>query len=190
LAAVLLLAGCRQILGIEDLTSEGVDGPPGAGDAPGGADGAGTADAPGSGDATTLDGPLTDAAPTCPMSYTAIGPKCYRLTTALTDWGAQESGCLAEGARLAQIEGAVENANLVSLVNSGGGTIAWIGLRFNPALGGWTWADGSTIDYEAWAAGEENQGGAEGYGYLAEPGLWYSSQATMDYKAICERDPL
>jgi hypothetical protein len=188
IGALLLLAGCRQILGIEALTAgeDEIDGPPGVADAP-----VGGADAPVSGaDAATVDGELSDGASTCPESYAAIGPKCYRLSATATDWGTQEAGCLGEGAGLAKIEGVVENANLVSLVMSGGATIAWIGLHFNPAVGEWTWSDGSTADYEAWAAGEENQGGSEGYGYLAESGLWYSSTALVDYRAICERDPL
>ncbi len=160
-----LLAGCSF-----QVSATGDDGP---GD--GGADGA----RDGSPDSS---GPL----PACMTSpaYTS-GPAAghrYRKTD-VRDRDSAVDACTADGAHLAVVETAEEDAFVRSI---GGAGTFWIGLDDLKTEGAFRWVTGGAVTYERFEGAEPNDSGVEDCVMVNADGTWNDTDCGESRAAVCE----
>jgi hypothetical protein len=193
--SLLATAGCRQILGIEDLApSSGGDGA-GADASGDGASGDGASgDAPAGTDAAPLvDGPPGDAF-VCTGPWTTVGSECYRASnpTSVLSWAGARDECVNLGGRLAITTNDGEHNALVGFVMAEGATDVWIGLSDVASEGTWIWVDGTLAGSAVyWAAGQPNGGTTEDCARLhvdgAGIGTWFDDACTSSWRYVCQR---
>jgi hypothetical protein len=200
-AAALLLgaAGCKQILGIEDLSGDG-DGGGGADGGGGSADAAGGGDSPGVTDAAGGDAPgAVDGggdASGCTAPFTPVGADgCYALTIAST-WTAADLECTSMGGRLMVIADAAKNDQVrtfLAAFPAADTPSAWLGLRDLGSDGTWFWSDGSALGYQAWASGEPSAPGGTPCAWMRnmpgmpQHGTWEADPCNTALGGLCER---
>ncbi|XP_076014518.1 uncharacterized protein LOC143007034 [Genypterus blacodes] len=96
----------------------------------------------------------------CTDGWTALPyfRNCYRLFHNMAwsqrkSWGAAHEDCLARGANLVSIHNHVEEEFITNYTRN---ARKWIGLKHNPAEGGYSWSDGTPVSYTNWGPGEPN----------------------------------
>uniref|UniRef100_A0A8C6UEW7 C-type lectin domain-containing protein n=1 Tax=Neogobius melanostomus TaxID=47308 RepID=A0A8C6UEW7_9GOBI len=90
--------------------------------------------------------------PECPANWTPFGTRCFKFTDSSLTWTQAEKLCQSEGANLASIHSAEENAFVIDLIQKATGVSrrTWIGGHdaFQDNL--WMWSDGSVWNYSDW----------------------------------------
>lgn len=141
-------------------------------------------------DASTDTEPVVDAPrfhPACATdpAYVAMpdGGHRYRKVDA-TNYDGGIDRCTADGAHLAVIDSAEENAFVSTLA---GGDV-WIGLDDLTTEGTFRWVTGATSAYRSFGANEPNDNGTEDCTYQKTDGKWNDTKCTDNRAAICECD--
>jgi len=80
----------------------------------------------------------------------------YAFVTERRTFAAADAFCRANGMTLTSISSADESAFLITAVRRYAGGEWFAGGRFDPALGRFTWSDGTPFDFTAWHPGEPN----------------------------------
>uniref|UniRef100_A0A7I5EA64 C-type lectin domain-containing protein n=1 Tax=Haemonchus contortus TaxID=6289 RepID=A0A7I5EA64_HAECO len=118
--------------------------------------------------------PTCPATPTCPSptvipghcpsewTYFASTDSCYKTLFGANFYEAEQS-CQVAGSHLASIHSSAEDRFVAGMAKTGEAytnpnSLTWIGLwqPGYPISIQWTWTDGTSLDYTAWAAGEPN----------------------------------
>ncbi|KAK5879066.1 hypothetical protein CesoFtcFv8_024411 [Champsocephalus esox] len=96
----------------------------------------------------------------CATSWTALPHfrNCFKLFhnvdwSMKKSWGAALEDCVSRGANLVSIH-TQEEEEFLALYSKG--TSKWIGLKHNPAEGGYSWSDGTPLSHTNWGHGEPN----------------------------------
>ena len=141
LFAPLLLAGCRDLLGIDD-------GKPKQPDA--------AVDALVATDGHADAGP--DGPSACSAAYVHLSGQThvYKRITAASNWQTQHDACAASGGYLAVPDDATE---LQSITTLGAGATLWLGISDLAVAGNYMTVLGQTATFLPWAAGEPLGGG-------------------------------
>jgi hypothetical protein len=148
-------------------------------------------------DASVLDAPIPDAAlpdallPPCAtdLNYT-VNPatlRRYRFYNITRTWTQARDICRADGAHLAVIDDADENAYVRSLSSS----VLWIGLSDRAVEGMFVWVTGAPVTYTNWQSGEPNNYGLYGEDCteMYTSGLWNDEGCGDALRFVCECDP-
>nr|CDJ88766.1 C-type lectin domain containing protein [Haemonchus contortus] len=110
----------------------------------------------------------------CPSEWTyfANTDSCYKTLFGANFYEAEQS-CQAAGSHLASIHSSAEDRFVAGMAKTGEAytnpnSLTWIGLwqPGYPISIQWTWTDGTSLDYTAWAAGEPNN--ADGNEHCAQ----------------------
>ena len=100
--------------------------------------------------------PLTS----CPDGWARSGASCFTIPPGVASWYHAERTCelVHRQAKLASVH--PENQQFVRrLFTEDDGTNFWIGLVRQGDSPGWSWADGTALDYTGWMDGEPNNSG-------------------------------
>ncbi|XP_033951501.2 uncharacterized protein [Pseudochaenichthys georgianus] len=96
----------------------------------------------------------------CATSWTALPHfrNCFKLFhnvdwSMKKSWGAALEDCVSRGANLVSLH-TQEEEEFLALYSKG--TSKWIGLKHNPAEGGYSWSDGTPLSHTNWGHGEPN----------------------------------
>ncbi|XP_055958871.1 uncharacterized protein LOC126830395 [Patella vulgata] len=102
----------------------------------------------------------------CPTGWLGEGEWCYQVNNVSwhlqRTWADAQDDCIAKGAKLASFHNISHLQDLYTSTLQSGGDHFWIGL--NDLSGkGYTWSDGTAVDFTSWADNEPNdfQGTAE-----------------------------
>jgi hypothetical protein len=109
----------------------------------------------------------------------------YALCDTATAWATAEQVCEGLGGTLAQLGDSGENSTVASLAV----TPTWIGANDIDVEGDWVWADGSTVHYDDWAAGEPDDAGDADCAITntsGRRGEWSDMRCTSEYQFVCE----
>jgi len=145
-------------------------------------------------DAPAADAP--DAMPDAPLpacmtntEYTAGGPQLdhrYRVVSTPSMYDTALEQCAADGAHLAAIESAEENAFLATRLD---GSDAWLGYDDLDLEGAFRWVSGASDGFKAFAAGEPNDNPTEDCTVYRADTMWNDSGCEQLHRAVCECDP-
>merc|ERR1711909_111717 len=91
----------------------------------------------------------------CADGYTEVGSKCYKVVAGPANYLDAITGCIAEGATLANIESQAEQDAVYALT---GDTGAWIGLADFLDEGVFSWVDGTAVSFTNWRNNQPNNG--------------------------------
>jgi hypothetical protein len=131
-------------------------------------------------------------------AYDAVTGHCYFRVQPSQTWAQARDFCVSQGAHLATVGSAAEQALVQSLDD---GTIAecWIGASDATSEGDWRWLDNvdfppspapNASGYQYWRSGEPNNNGGEDCAivqlYLG--GAWDDRNCGTTMSSICERD--
>ncbi|MCP4197618.1 MAG: C-type lectin domain-containing protein [Proteobacteria bacterium] len=105
---------------------------------------------------------------------------CYRSVSALADFDAAESSCVAWGGHLTSIANEQEKYYLLAIMSDD----IWIGLHFDGDL--FVFTDGSPLTYENWD-GREPGGGEDCAQMAFNNGRWYNKPCSDEYGFVCKR---
>lgn len=133
---------------------------------------------------------LPDAAPPCPEPYVSGGlASCYLVVTSPTaGWRDAETRCVVDGAHLATIDDATENALLRASVPDG--APYWIGFNDRDSEGDFVWISGAPESYLAWADGEPNDWfWSEDCAMVRNDGSWNDASCADRLAYVCELVP-
>lgn len=126
------------------------------------------------------------ALPACMTSAAyANGPEAghrYRKTASL-DRDAAVDACTADGAHLAVVTDATEDAHVRSVA---GGSDFWIGLDDLKTEGALRWVTGAPYAYERFEGAEPNDNGAEDCVMVNGDGTWNDTSCGDSRPAVCE----
>ncbi|KAM3929565.1 macrophage mannose receptor 1-like [Leptodactylus fuscus] len=106
--------------------------------------------------------PTTTAVPTCPSGWNDMNSACYKHymvdNTEKRSWFEAKNFCRTIGGDLLSIRSKDEQQDLWStLINEGiYHHVFWVGLLKSNPDEGFTWSDGSPLNYENWGYGEPN----------------------------------
>ncbi|XP_074840934.1 macrophage mannose receptor 1-like [Carettochelys insculpta] len=106
--------------------------------------------------------PTTSPAPSCPDEWhsTAHSSSCFKLFQKgrkhMKTWFEARDFCRAIGGDLATIHSEEEQNVINKLDRAGHHNSYWMGLSALDPDGGFTWSDGSPVNYENWLEGEPN----------------------------------
>jgi hypothetical protein len=132
---------------------------------------------------------ILDDSPDCPPCHPFVSSAgvTFDLCFQVKDYLAAEEDCVARGTHLASIGSASEHQELVAAAFGLWQVSWWIGFDDLDEEGTFTWTDGSTGEYTAWADGEPNDSNAEDCGHLAgwAGGLWNDIQCKNALPYIC-----
>jgi Lectin C-type domain len=130
---------------------------------------------------------FADGSHPCPYAYFPAGTSCYRFDSAQVSWMTAEARCENEGAHLAVIDDANEDALLAT--TAAAGTTFWIGLTDSASEGRFTWVTGGG-PYANWAIGEPDAtSGQEDYVEVRlTDHRWKSNFASAASAYVCEYD--
>uniref|UniRef100_A0A8C6TLP1 C-type lectin domain-containing protein n=1 Tax=Neogobius melanostomus TaxID=47308 RepID=A0A8C6TLP1_9GOBI len=89
----------------------------------------------------------------CPAGWTPFGTRCFKFFDSTSTWTNAEKTCHSQGANLASIHSADENAFIIRLIREATGEDrqTWIGGHDAFKDDVWMWTDGSVWDYSNWA---------------------------------------
>jgi hypothetical protein len=173
LLSIVLAAGCRSLLGIDEPTVEARDAPP---------------------PDSAIDAPDARACPAAPPGCTAFScsgsASCYyQCTSPGRVWGEAQARCtmLPTGC-LVTIDGDAENACIAGRATSG---TQWIGFQqpntnVEPA-GGWEWKCRASGYAPQWSNGEPNNVSTnEDCAEMYATGRWNDQACTATRGFICE----
>jgi hypothetical protein len=141
-------------------------------------------------DARSLDAPIDGGLPACATSsdyQPGSGlPHTYRLIDEPVDYDTAIDRCTADGAHLAVIDDAAENAHVLTFVPAL--DEIWIGFDdlTNASFG---WVTGAPVGYTNWDPGEPNDSGVEDCAVMIDDGTWNDSACSNGRSALCECDP-
>jgi hypothetical protein len=206
-AFALSSAGCRQILGIDDLSDDGSDGVDAPDEPPDAAEVADAAE--GDGPPQPIDADPPDASPpdagfdpaSCPASYSAIafGSSRYRLVNTPRSLTQHHDDCkddLPGATHLVAFESMAE-ANAVTGLIAGSDNL-WVGTVQPPGQstvgGGWLQITGEPTPSAVWGSGQPNdddgnENGVQNVAVInASGGGLNDSETTFAFDAICECD--
>jgi hypothetical protein len=192
---LLASAGCRQILGIEDLET---------GDGGGGGGDSATNDGPradgASGDGTNqgADGAPGDAT-ISPDAGPCVAPWvettngfCYRMSTDALGWSNARAACVAGGGDLVILNDDAEQSWLATFMGKSGVNQVWIGLSDTVTEGNYAWVDGTPLGSTGapWATGEPSGGADEdciGVQMTGANAAWFDLTCGTALRYVCER---
>lgn len=171
LLVLILLAGCRQLLGIDD-------GKPSHPDA--------AVDA--RIDASPYDG-ARDGMGGCPNDFVALGGQAhrYRRITTTADWTQQRLVCESFGTYLVVPD---DVAELQAVTTFAANATIWVGIADANGTGTYTTVLGSAATFLPWAAGEPTTGGNMHCVLDGANTQTYSNElCTVVEPAVCECNP-
>ncbi|PAA81135.1 hypothetical protein BOX15_Mlig013028g3 [Macrostomum lignano] len=141
---------------------------------------------------TTVEPTTPPDAPDCGDGWKYYNGSCYLMSTTLLEWHNALKYCRDVNADLASIHGNEETDFLLRLSSKLHISIAsyWIGLNELGQTSGWSWTDGTGVNYFNWNVGEPNNaGGAEHCGaFYSSNGLWNDDQCGERHRFICKRN--
>ena len=143
-------------------------------------------------DALVVDAPPDARQPFNPPclddpSYTT-GPMGTRYKIPGPGGNTRDSGvdrCAQDGAHLAVIETAAENAYLAAFADAEG---AWIGLDDLDIENTFTWVTGSTAAFRGFVSPDPNDNGVEDCVYIRAGGSWNDTNCNDSRRPLCECD--
>merc|ERR1719384_291107 len=110
--------------------------------------------------AANPNGCTSSTSTTCPTGWTAstaTPSKCFKVSTADSNWLAALQTCIADGGTLAKPETAAENTEIQTLL---GGQVGWIGLQDFLVENTFSWADGAVLgSYTNWGNNQPDNAG-------------------------------
>ena len=121
----------------------------------------------------------------CKTGYNAApgGQRCYRRYGVQQTWDAAQATCRREGANLATITNAGENAHVARLR---GRSTLWIGLNDKAREGTYRWASGNGTNYTNFSGGEPNNaGGREDCIHMWGGNRWNDMPCTSRQSFVC-----
>ena len=95
---------------------------------------------------------LPSTAVPCNSTWSPWRDSCYKLISPTASWDMASRRCAAEGATLATVFSARENAFVSSLM-AGKVTLAWIDLRRQTNASAYQWHSGNPLSFENWKGG-------------------------------------
>ncbi|XP_051245840.1 lactose-binding lectin l-2-like [Dicentrarchus labrax] len=127
----------------------------------------------------------------CPMFWWSFNGRCYKYVASRLTWADAELHCVSQGANLVAIHSVEEHNFVNSLINNFDPArgYTWIGISDTAKEGGWTWSDGSAVDFVLWDAGQpDNAGGHENCGHTNYgPKLkWNDYPCSKLFTFVCE----
>ncbi|NVB80512.1 MAG: C-type lectin domain-containing protein [Kofleriaceae bacterium] len=143
-----------------------------------------------------VDGQPDAPAATCPASYTTmIGTHYYRKITTTATWQAHRTACAADGAN-AYLAVPDDQAELTSIVMTGGVARVWVGIDDQTTEGTYATVRGGTVAVNSplWTAGEPDNSALTGAG-MGDCVVAVSANRIADdrcdrtYPAVCECEP-
>ncbi|XP_022088435.1 uncharacterized protein LOC110978072 [Acanthaster planci] len=100
----------------------------------------------------------------CATGWVGYGSRCFQIFELKSDdeavnWDTANRECENMGASLASFHHPDEEAYLTSKLSPKGTRWFWIGLNDQRYEGGYSWSDGTPVEYTNWGAGEPNDYG-------------------------------
>jgi len=128
---------------------------------------------------------------TCPSGWTTSAStpsKCFKASTADSNWLAALQTCIADGGTLAKPETAAENTEIQTLL---GGQVGWIGLQDFLVENTFSWADGAALgSFTNWANTQpDNNGVGQHCVAMTAAGLWNDVICNGARPFVCQRAP-
>lgn len=80
----------------------------------------------------------------------------YEIVSEPLTWSEAKTYCEAKGGYLACIESDQEYETILALARASGLKVLWLGGYLDENTGSFTWVNGNSFTYSAWAAGEPN----------------------------------
>ena len=134
-----------------------------------------------------------------------IGPKCFQFMKNSGDVGSTTlpyvkalARCQEQGATMASVHSAQQNSYFMSHIKGN----HWIGMqKIKNGQTPTTWEDGSKVDFTNWGVDEphnppynETTGDCLRFNWdetdQLQPGYWYSKKCDLNYRAICQKEPV
>jgi len=126
-----------------------------------------------------------------PCSQQTFNGRTYLFCNTAQTWDNAQKACAAQGLQLTTINSAAENtwvAQQAKAINSG--TNWYLGLNDRKNEGTYIWADGASLSYLNWAAGEPNDPGTEDVSeFNPNNATWVDSAGTAAKPYVCEGIP-
>lgn len=142
---------------------------------------------------TSADAPPPDTTtlPACatnPSYVPGPGGIRYFLSSTLATWTAAAAECATQGAHLAVIDDAGENAHVAGLSD----THFWIGMTDQGVEGTWLWVTGGSVDagFTSWRAQQPNDDNGQDCGEMdANAPTWNDFTCADETLFACECPP-
>ncbi|XP_056375179.1 macrophage mannose receptor 1-like isoform X2 [Hyla sarda] len=134
--------------------------------------------------------PTTTAEPTCPSNWSSLGHACYKYYSSSDHekktWSEARDFCRAIGGDLLSITSEEDEIVVLRTLGFWNFKPVWIGLVLNNLDEGFTWSDGSPMNFKNWYFSEPNNvGGKEFCGILNGNG-WHDVPCEEGRPWICK----
>lgn len=112
---------------------------------------------------------------------------CYFYSNKAETWDGAQGSCSAHGAKLLEVDGPEEKAQIQSRMSSP----SWLGIRDEEQEGTWKRANGSILTQKlsSWQWNEPNGGRRENCAVIRMDGMWYDYPCSSQMHWVCEGQP-
>ncbi len=119
-----------------------------------------------------------------PTKWIGNGHYYQSFDSTLKTWFDAQTACQQQGAHLATVTSAAENAYILTNFVVGNASYTWIGASDSTKEGTYTWVNGEKWNYTNW--GSLNSNPDYDYAIFGYGNTWFTGLATDTYAYVCE----